>query len=155
MESSFQKKFTRLTRLAPPLIEFCHTLTNSFVLLCHPRLLLQSNPLKSNPDNFLSTRSHQNWLRTSVSARSYKGILYFESLRGVNFSRQPVEHNFWPCGCFAMAQMDKQTNRHHQGHGNSMTYLAWRAKSVKNTKSNKFSLYQFQKFLRIRVLDTH
>ena len=41
-------------------------------------VLLKSPP----PLNFLSTRSHVNWPKISLSARDYTGILYFNNLGG-------------------------------------------------------------------------
>ena len=52
---------------------------------------LQGDPLKSTPPKFLSTRSHQNWPRIFLSARSYKAILSLEKLGGVDFSGTPCK----------------------------------------------------------------
>ena len=44
--------------------------------------VLQGVPLKLPPPKFLSTRSHVNWPKISLSARGYIGILYLENLGG-------------------------------------------------------------------------
>ena len=44
---------------------------------------------KVAPPKFLSTRSHVNWPKISLSARGYTGILYLEKFRGGDFSGTP------------------------------------------------------------------
>ena len=65
-------------------------------LVCSVKCVVQGERLKLTfphppPLTFISTRSHQNWLIISISARRYNRILYLENLgRGSTLAAHPV-----------------------------------------------------------------